>query len=98
MALRRENEGLFVGCAVTDPKYLSAIVTHNGATRGFAQLLHMVSTMRSGKHHPDGCLWIRTGEHKVVDEKVPLERVAPTVLAQLGVAIPAFMKGDPLPV
>jgi hypothetical protein len=97
IALRREDEGLFVGCAVTDPKYLSATVAHNGATRPFAELFHMVSTMRSGKHHPDGCLWIRTGEHRVVDEKVPLERVAPTVLTQLGVAVPPFMKGEALP-
>jgi bisphosphoglycerate-independent phosphoglycerate mutase (AlkP superfamily) len=54
--------------------------------------------MRSGKHHPDGALWIRTGTHRVVEEKVALERVAPTVLAQFGIEIPDYMKGEPLPV
>ncbi|HUR77928.1 MAG TPA: hypothetical protein VMZ22_08265 [Acidimicrobiales bacterium] len=97
MAIRREDDALFVGCAVTDPSYLSRSVTHNGESRRFDALLHMVGTMRSGKHHPDGCLWVRSGTHRVFEEKVPLERVAPTVLSQLGVPVPEFMKGEPLP-
>jgi predicted AlkP superfamily phosphohydrolase/phosphomutase len=52
--------------------------------------------MRSGRHHPDGVLWVRNGRHEVVSEKVPLTDIAPTILEHFGVECPAHMSGRPL--
>ena len=56
----------------------------------------MVHTMRSGRHHPDGVLWIGAGHHEVVEERVPLVDIAPTILAHFGVEQPEPMQGRPL--
>lgn len=42
-------------------------------------------------------LWIRTGDHRTVPERVPLTDVAPTILARFGVPRPEHMKGHALP-
>jgi arylsulfatase A-like enzyme len=35
--------------------------------------------MKSGCHHPEGVLWVRTGRHAVHSERVSILDVAPTV-------------------
>ena len=67
-----------------------------GASREFEEVFYRIHTMRSGRHHPDGVLWDRTGSHRVVPGKVPLTDVAPTLLAHFGVEPPPAMRGRPL--
>jgi hypothetical protein len=100
MDVERSGNNLFAGCRVTDPAVLDRPVVRagDGERRRFGELFHMVHTMRSGRHHPDGVLWVRTGRHRVVDGRVPLTDIAPTVLRHFGVAQPARMRGRPLPV
>jgi bisphosphoglycerate-independent phosphoglycerate mutase (AlkP superfamily) len=62
----------------------------------FRELFHMVHSMRSGRHHPDGVLWVRTGRHRVELEKVSLRDIAPTVLEFFGVSTPPSMQGTTL--
>jgi hypothetical protein len=64
--------------------------------RPFADLFYMIHTMRSGRHHPDGVLWWRTGRHRLLPDRVPLTDIAPTVLDHFGVAAPAPMRGQSL--
>src|SRR5262249_22774076 len=66
--------------------------------RRFGDLFYMIHTMRSGRHHPDGVLWVRNGRHQVVRERVPLTAVAPTLLAAFDVPRPPHMRERPLPV
>lgn len=98
MAVRREGNTLFAGCRVTDAAAAGRPVTRrsDGSSRRFDELFYMIHTVRSGRHHPDGVLWVRNGRHEVVAEKVPLTDVAPTVLAHFGVAQPDHMGGRPL--
>jgi bisphosphoglycerate-independent phosphoglycerate mutase (AlkP superfamily) len=58
----------------------------------------MIHTMRSGRHHRDGVLWVRNGRHRVVRDRVPLTAIAPTVLRHYGVQAPAHMRTEPLPI
>lgn len=76
-----------------------AVVTNTatGATRAHEELFYAIHTTRSGRHHRDGALWFRTGEHRVVPGHVELTDIAPTILAHFGVAQPAHMAGRPLP-
>jgi hypothetical protein len=96
MKVQRTGRDLFAGCRVTDVTVLEQRVQHGGESRAFRDLFYMVHTMRSGRHHPDGVFWVRDGRHRVVDERVPLTAVAPTVLAHFGVSIPARMRQEPL--
>ncbi len=61
----------------------------------FFDLFYRVDGLKSGMHHPDGMLWIRTPDrrHNVEPIKVSLIDVAPTLLAMLGVAKPSHMVG-----
>ncbi len=51
----------------------------------FFEPFYQIEGMKSGRHHPDGCLWIRRGTHHVADKKVSILDVLPTVLAHFGV-------------
>ncbi|SHK29783.1 hypothetical protein SAMN05443637_104283 [Pseudonocardia thermophila] len=68
-----------------------------GARRRHDELFYAIHTTRSGRHHRDGALWFRTGEHRVVPGRVPLTDIAPTILEHFGVPQPEHMKGKPLP-
>jgi hypothetical protein len=93
LELKRQGDKLFAGCRLTAPDLAGRTVVRKstGATASFGELFYRIHTMRSGRHHPDGVLWDRTGEHRVVAEKVPLTAIAPTVLAHFGVTPPATM-------
>jgi hypothetical protein len=97
--LRGEINGasLFCACAINDPLAMrSDVVGSGGATVPFNQMFNMVHSMRSGRHHPDGVLWIRDGRHRVHDGKVRLVDIAPTVLDRFGVTPPSSMSGESL--
>jgi hypothetical protein len=98
MAVKREGNNVFAGCRVTDQGVLDRPVTRrsDGDHRRFGDLFYMIHTMRSGRHHPDGVLWVRNGRHAIVPEKAPLTDIAPTILEHFGVACPPHMSGRPL--
>jgi hypothetical protein len=100
MTVRRDGSSLFAGCRVTDTAVMDRPVLRrsDGARRPFGDLFNMVHSMRSGRHHPDGVLWIRSGQHQVMENKVPLTAIAPTILAHFGVRPPPYMKENPLKV
>jgi hypothetical protein len=99
MHIERSGAALFAGCRVNDPAALDrpVIRSSDGEQQRFGDLFYMVHSMRSGRHHPDGVLWVRSGRHRVVPGKVSLLEVAPTVLRHFGVAQPERMRGQPLP-
>ena len=70
-----------------------AVDTRTGARRAFADLFYLVDGFRSGHHHPEGALWIRTGRGRVHAETVSILDIAPTVLAMFGIAPPPSMRG-----
>ncbi len=98
MKVQRQGRDLFAGCRLTDAAVLERPVVRrgDGAVRPFSDLFYMVHTMRSGRHHADGVLWVRDGRHRVVPGKVPLTAIAPTVLAHFAVPAPAAMRTAPL--
>jgi hypothetical protein len=98
MAVKREGHSVFAGCRVTDQAVLDRAVTRrsDGDRRRFGDLFYMIHTMRSGRHHPDGVLWVRNGRHEVIPERVPLTDIAPTILDHFGVECPPHMSGRSL--
>jgi hypothetical protein len=100
MAVKREGASVFAGCRVFETTALDRPVVRRSdrAQQRFGDMFYMIHTMRSGRHHPDGVLWVRNGRHEVVRDKVPLIDIAPTVLAHFGVGQPGHMHGRPLQV
>ena len=97
MKIEQTDNSVFTGCAINEARSVKDAVCHAGAEQqAFLELFHMVHSVRSGRHHPDGVLWIRDGVHQVMDTKVSLTDIAPTILGRLGVACPSYMKGSSL--
>jgi hypothetical protein len=51
----------------------------------FFDLLYAIDAVKSARHHPEGVLWLRTGEHRVHNEPVSILDIAPTIYDLMGV-------------
>jgi hypothetical protein len=100
MRARSSGREVFGGCALFDEVGDGARLEVPGGqpSARFLDLFYGVDTKKSGMHHPDGLLWIRTPSrrHVVRAERVSLRAVAPTMLSLLGLARPASMSAQPL--
>lgn len=98
MMVNRSGCRIFAGCRIVDEVKPDAVLTVGGTDRSipFFDLFYRVEGLKSGMHHPDGMLWIRTParRHHLDPVKVPLISVAPTLLEMLGVPKPSYMKGE----
>lgn len=96
----RRGTDVYAGCRLHGSVPADAKLTHaqTGASAPFFSLLYQAETLKSGMHHPDGLLWIRTPErtHAEHADKAPLTAIAPTVLSLLGVPRPERMRAKPL--
>ncbi|MGC2199273.1 MAG: hypothetical protein WA633_03875 [Stellaceae bacterium] len=52
----------------------------------FFDLFYAIDAIKSAGHHPEGVLWLRTGEHTVHNEPVSIVDIAPTIYDLMGVA------------
>ena len=57
---------------------------------GFFDLFYKIEGLKSGRHHPDGCLWIQTGRHTPHEGKVSILDVLPTVTKLLNVPVGGY--------
>ena len=100
MRLERRGSNIFAACTVVEqiPPGSDLEVDGTGSTIPFYDLFYQLDLVKSGIHHPDGLMWIRTPRrsHSVRDERVPLVSVAPTMLGLLGIDPPPHMQGEPL--
>lgn len=103
LAVECNGTQVFAWCAITNALDASArLEVHDdtGAVRSesFFSIFFKVEGIKSGMHHPDGLFWIRRPEreHRRFDQPVELDRVAPTLLSELGIAAPVPMRRDPL--
>lgn len=95
--VRVEGNDVFAGCAIHDVLPADASIrTGTGEVLPFEQFFYRSESPKSGFHHPDGMLWIRTGVHREIEDRVPLVSVAPTILEMLGLEAPDSMKGSSL--
>lgn len=81
------------GCAVNEWSPDGVVVTlPNGQQVPFDELFYRIHSLRSGRHHTDGCFWVQSPTPRQVEERVPLTSVAPTILRLFGVNAPSYMK------
>jgi predicted AlkP superfamily phosphohydrolase/phosphomutase len=51
----------------------------------FFDLLYAIDAVKSARHHPEGVLWLRTGDHAVHAEPVSILDIAATIYDLMGV-------------
>ena len=97
MDVECKGNQVFTGCRVNDAsESTSDVCNGSGKTASFRELFHVVHSVRSGKHHPDGAFWIGAGTHRVVEQRVSLAAIAPTILGWFGLTPPPYMQSAPL--
>jgi hypothetical protein len=90
LVVRRDGAGLFCGCKIHGALKPDATVSGAAASAPFFSMFYLVEGVKSGMHHPEGILWIRSPEraHAVHPETLPLTEVFPMLLGSLGVSAP----------
>ena len=99
MRSKREGKSIKSGCKFWKQVDESATFElGDSRTIPFFDLFYKLDLMKSGEHHPDGMMWVRTPDrrHSLLEEKVPLVSVAPTILELAGIQAPAEMSGEPV--
>lgn len=100
MLVEGKPNAVYSGCSIHRQVSREAMLSLEGSNRSipFFEMFYQGEGIKSGMHHPDGLLWIRTPErkHSVQEEKVSLCSIAPTVLKILGVRQPETLRGESL--
>lgn len=82
-------EKLIFGSQVYTPLAPDTKFSLNGdraqATEPFFAHFRELDATKSGRHHPEGCFWMQTGNFREVKERVSILDIAPTILAHFGV-------------
>jgi hypothetical protein len=89
---KREDSSLFSGCSIMEYGHQGdQVLRADGSRMPFDDLFYMIHGLRSGRHHRDGALWVRSAQHRVADDRVPLVQIAPAILRSFGVQVPQGM-------
>jgi hypothetical protein len=96
----RDGTNLFSGCGIHEHLDKDAELTVKGTSiqAPFFRYFYKPEGTKSGMHHPDGVFWVRRPDrrHRVVDGKVSLRNIAPTLLDLCGLDAPEWMTGTSL--
>jgi hypothetical protein len=93
MTVECNGRRVFAWCSITTVIDPLATVTAGTSVEDFFEVFYKVDGLKSGMHHPDGLFWMRRPDaaHHVFDQPVALDLIAPTLLAELGIAAPETM-------
>ncbi len=98
-----DDHSLYFGCSVRSFQPEPAMMTVGNRETRFQDIFYHIDATKSGRHHPDGCLWIQrgTGRRQPHDDRVSILDVLPTLLAHFQVEAPMelqkMMKGKVIP-
>lgn len=85
--MTRKDKAILVQCRCTAAVPNDVVITSEGSSKSanFFDVFYQFDTIKSGRHHPDGLLWIRHPDrrHIVYGQKVSIRSIAPTVLKML---------------
>jgi hypothetical protein len=88
LAASASGDTVYIGCQLFDEldkdAQLTGMLGRNEPV-SFFELFYPIDAVKSGRHHPEGVLWVRTGQHAVHHERVSILDIAPTIYDLLGV-------------
>jgi Type I phosphodiesterase / nucleotide pyrophosphatase len=82
----RTEDGLYFSCDIyseIDPA--TPVVTPDGTSIPFSDFAYKIDATKSGRHHPAGALWFRTGKHVRHADPVSILDIFPTALDLMAV-------------
>jgi hypothetical protein len=98
--ITRQDNAIMAQCRCTGLVPDDAVITapHLSRSVPFFDVFYQVDTTKSGRHHPDGMLWIRqpSRRHQIHEQKVSLCAIAPTVMTMFDIPVPPYMHSNPL--
>jgi len=91
-----DNTQVFVGVDTHQVIADSQILQVEGLPdSNFRDVFYALDVSKSGKHHPDGLLWFRTGDYHLHSDKQSILNVLPTLVSLQGVDLSQFkFQGD----
>jgi hypothetical protein len=97
-AIEASGHGLYFGCQIARKTAADTPVSDEamGETLSFGSLFYQIEAIKSGRHHPDGCLWIQTGTHLRFEERCSILDILPTLMEMLGLPAPMGTRGASL--
>ena len=82
----RTADGLYFSCDIyREIDRDMVVIAPDGQQLLFGDLAYKIDATKSGRHHPAGALWFRTGTHKRYETPVSILDIFPTALDMLGV-------------
>jgi hypothetical protein len=102
MRIERRGGNIFGARGIVEQVEPDAVLSLDRGQRtiSFFDLFYQLDLVKSGIHHPDGLMWIRSPArtHSVHRDKVPLVSVAPMMLRLIDIDPPERMQGEALEV
>lgn len=86
-----EPASLYFGCQIKNMVDKTATYEMSANESGknmFFETFYRIDEIKSGRHHPDGCFWIKTGKHARIEQKVSILDILPTLLGILDIKAP----------
>ena len=82
----RTADGLYFSCDLyRETDEATAVMAPDGSTLKFGDIVYKIDATKSGRHHPAGALWFRTGSHSHHEKPVSILDIFPTTLDLLGI-------------
>jgi hypothetical protein len=81
------EDKLYVGCQIFSalPADTPAVMG-NGTSVPFFDLFYPMGALKSGCHHPDGVLWLKSGKHEVYRNKLSILEILPLILRHFNIS------------
>ncbi len=88
---RVEGDSVFTGCAIFSDLPGGTCIRTPSQEASFTDIFYQIEAVKSGMHHRDGLLWIRTPERtrEEVPGKLPLTSVMSLLLRSMQLDVPA---------
>lgn len=95
-----DGSNIMTGCAVIRELPPDTVLHCKDRDVLFNSIFYLVDLRKSGMHHRDGMAWFRlpNRNQRICETPVPLEDLAPTMLAVMGLSAPEHMPGRALPI
>lgn len=78
-----EDDTLFCGCTFHQVIDDTLLMTVDDKQVAFREVFYLADSLKSGKHHPQGVLWVQKNQHSVSDKTIPLTSARSVILSEM---------------
>lgn len=75
-----DTRSIYFGCDIKSAVPEDATIEIAGQRSPFFAVMYQIEEIKSGCHHPDGVLWIKTGHHRRFPSRVSILDIFPTLV------------------